>query len=305
MRHIRQLVIPLVFVTVLFCFSFSPAEEAPEIKITVPVPSDATGSRPSSAGSRLFEIDPVIVMDRGYASFSWQDSADKGPYRVIYINNSDPLFRVYALGSEQESTIDGKAALCKSLVPGNSYTISVTDRDGVKRQQDSPCPKRSLFVQAACEPRNGPGPQVSEPFRSGSLTAGMITAVHRCRSRDITSGAVRDLSFLNASQITGKAGSTEYGLFYQIQFQPLDNPPDCHVQIALVSPVGYLFVIHDDHMTMPSFKKGTGKYTYEFLGPEMFRTLTNRFGSVPSGDYDIVLYIDGMFVRSDRFTVKE
>ena len=193
---------------------------------------------------------------------------------------------MYALGSEQESTIDGKAALCKSLVPGNSYTISVTDRDGVEAAAGFTLPE-------------------AEPFRSGSLTAGMITAVHRCRSRDITSGAVRDLSFLNASQITGKAGSTEYGLFYQIQFQPLDNPLDCHVQIALVSPVGYLFVIHDDHMTMPSFKKGTGKYTYEFLGPEMFRTLTNRFGSVPSGDYDIVLYIDGMFVRSDRFTVKE
>ena len=125
--------------------------------------------------------------------------------------------------------------------------------------------------------------------------------VCQCRSR--TAGKLRELSFLNASQITEKAGSTEYGFFYQIQFKPIESPLDCRVQISILSPVGYMYIINDDHLTMPAFKKGTGKYTYDFLGQGMFTVLKDRFGSVPSGDYIITLYIDGMFVRSDTVTV--
>jgi len=254
-------------------------------------PICSTSSYLSSSSSRTFELNSRLSGYNGRYTVSWTDSKNAGPYEVgrTYSSRSGSAAQgyFYANSGSSDSTTYGNSLTIDYLIPGETYIIDVIDNNGVKIQRTYTVPYADSFVD-------------------GRLKASSVDITIKPSKYNASTGKVVNISELNANEImTGIDIGNAYGLNYRIDFPRLATDREFFTQIAFFAPNGFCHTEYADSTSFSSFSNASGSYYYwNILGDNFFSHMYNKNGYVPTGEYRVELYWDGMHVNTSTFRVR-
>ncbi|MBR5287468.1 MAG: hypothetical protein IKU34_02620 [Clostridia bacterium] len=243
-----------------------------------------------SSSSRTFELNSRLSGYRGRYTVSWTDSSNAGPYEVgrTYCGTgSATQGYFYANNGSSDSTTYGNSLTLNHLIPGESYIIDVIDKNGVKIQRTYTVPYADSFVD-------------------GKLKASSVDITIKPAKYNSSTGKTVKLSELKANDImNGIDYGDSFGVSYQIDFPRLASDREFFAQLAFYAPNGFSHTEYADDISYSSFSNASGSYSrWDIIGQNFFRHLYNKNGYVPTGEYRVELYWDGMHVNTSTFRVK-
>ena len=241
----------------------------------------------SHVSAREFEISSSVSMNHGWATVSWTDSENKGPYKVYYryadgINDNQLWF--WAGGNESESTTSSKSFTSENLIPGKQYVIAVEDGDGNEIQKTVRIPDAPSFVD-------------------GKLQASSLKVKLAPRFLPRSSADAKSAKTLNkfvSSQMDFV--SNYYGLRLEISHPQLGKERHYPCLIAFYAPNSFVWSYYDPDFNMATFQNGGSTYYY-CVGTGFFDEVNETFGSMVRGSYRVEVFFDGMYVGSNTFNV--
>jgi len=227
---------------------------------------------------RTFEIDRVDVNDNGTLMVHWTDSANKGPYKLMYeqlvsddysSSAQSPILRYVAL----EST-NNKYGKIKFAEPCANYWITLQDSEG-------------NTVRYAYKPYR---------FRNFTeFTVGLESTLRSQRGSNKTT-----LKRFSADDIFS-ASFTDWMVQLKITHSQLKKKRIYGVHFSVVDPQGtILAVFFDSSLVMP---RGVSSQGYNLTLNSAFEAAERIHGHVLTGQYTINMYFDGQFVNSVDFRV--
>lgn len=240
--------------------------------------SSSTYSGSSSSYGRTFQITSVKVNDNGTLMVYWEDSANKGPYTLKYeqwvsdtytSDAQNKIFRYTALDSTYN--MYGKI---KFAEPCTNYWISLYDKDGT-------CVRYAY-----------------KPSRFRNFTEFGVNLEPTLTSQRGSSKA--NLKRFSAWDIENDNRS-EWSVKIKMTHSQLRKKRALSVHLAIHDPKDkILTVFFDSGMTMP---RGVSSTSYTLTLNDAFETAKEIYGYVPTGQYTINIYFDGLYVNSTTFRV--
>lgn len=238
------------------------------------------------ADGRTFEISPDFTFKDGLTTITWTDSANKGPYTVVYllVSDSEAQQTVHLADLYDETgTTSKKSFVLGELLPGRTYAVGVFDADQELAETEITLP-------------------IPSEFEDGKLKASSVRVTTEPRRMKRENGSIGDIDRLEASTIASTIGQWLYGLYYEIKLPELARERDYHVQIALIAPNGYCDTVFCKRNV---FSTGTGWMSYlRMTGATFFYYMLESNGSIPVGTYSAELYFDGMLANVKEFKVR-
>ena len=239
-------------------------------------------------GSGHITVSSSVSYDKGRTTVTWTDPENHGPYKVAYecADGSAQQTGFWAGGSEAESIAYGKSFTIESLIPGHSYEIRVYD-------SEDHVGKTNVTIPAA------------KSFKDNNFKASAVDVEISYRyvtedgSQKITSVFILDqmTPYLNRS-------SGGCALYYQVIFPGTEETKTYLMQLAVTAPNGYAeMIVWDDAMKITKSKHGY-RFWWDCIGTSYFNNLVEKNGSVPTGDYKVELFMDGMLVHAGTFKVR-
>ena len=227
---------------------------------------------------RTFEITRVDVNDNGTLMVYWTDSANKGPYTLMYEQHVSDLYT-----SDQQNKILRYTAIdstyndygkIKYAEPCADYWITVRDKEGTT-------------TRYAYKPSR---------FRNFTeFTVGLESTLHSQRGSNKTT-----LKRFSADDIFS-ASFTDWTVQLKITHSQLKKKRVYGVHFSVVDPQGtILAVFFDSSLVMP---QGVSSQGYNLTLNSAFEAAERIHGQVLTGQYTINMYFDGKFVNSVNFRV--
>lgn len=224
-------------------------------------------------------------------------SASEGKTTIRWNSNYDGSFevRAYQVGFENVEwcsyigNTTNKFITTQRLVPGTSYYIVVTDALG--RQA-----RKYFLVPSAGS------------FQDGKLKATSITVDISYRRKEIKD-AYRDaqsIPALYASEIQAEVDglmskAASYGLYYNINYGKLAYGRNYNTLIVFRDSNG--FVVPEEVWEDKEYSADYVGHHWYCTGMGFFYALNQAYGYIPSGEYYVDLYWDGMLVNTSSFQV--
>lgn len=233
---------------------------------------------PTPKPSRVFEITGVTTNAKGGLDITWTDSANKGPYTILYERYVSPDITSKEQQAQirwtDEVNVRGSNWTLDYTVPGESYWILIRDAEGGFAVIDY-CPGAPKHfpdfpVKITMEYRRAKGSQISQ------------------------------ISTLSAQTIA--SSSDAYGAYVRLDYSQLARERHYVGRVAIASPDGTVLAVGCwDDFELPSGRSNTYWNMYYF--DTAFANAQTMYGYIPSGEWTWSLYFDDMFVSSTTFTV--
>ena len=235
--------------------------------------------------SPALRVSPDCVSSLGLVTVYWEDDAAAEPYTVLYQYvgaSQDPQ------PSFIEENIEGAACTLRYLVPGGDYLITVINSQGNSGEAVITLPP-------------------AQPFADGKLSARRITLDAEPCSRprsDPPSTNLRHGVRLNSVQMTESMEKTEYGMQISLAYPELGKDRAYETLFVFRAPGGFTFVYNPGSVVYHAHKVNQTLIRWSFMGEEFFETLQDTLGMIPTGEYTVTCYLDGMEAAADTFTVR-
>ena len=230
------------------------------------------------------EFPNAPVFDSGYVTVSWTDSKNMGPYSLGYfcLDSSDMNQGFWACGDRNSSTTSSTSLTMMSLLPGRDYLVVIYDKND---------DYASTVVSV-------PAP---ETFQDEKLKASAVKVSLGLRSGDRSTGKVKKMKQFSASEMNQQMGNQSFGLYYELRLPKLSHARDYLVQLSIVAPNGYVVTLHSEQYT---FSTAAGFTHYiNFIGGDFFQKLYDVLGGVPTGEYTVETFFNGMLANTQTFRV--
>ncbi len=241
-------------------------------KTPTPKPTKTPTPRP-----RTFRIKEPSV-SRGITTVSWEDSENKGPYSVTVQHQytSGGSTKLAARQSMTTGTFLTSVSNGFSMVPGEPYTITVTDRNGATATYDYR-PTKQNFTDFKVKPSMELRVTTGKGTRNG------------------------DKSF-KASEIEKNLSTYRFYAYLKINYPQIRYERTANWTMAVFVPNGDAFVQYlnpDDNI--PAGR--TYIYWKDYPFNNLFEYLMESVGSIPTGQYTWALYFDGKQAGTTTFNV--
>lgn len=245
----------------------------------------ANSTKANAENSRVFKLNSGLSNNRGMVTISWSDSANNSPYTVAFqcvdgYGISQPSY--WAGGDKANSTTTLKSFTFNNLVPGRTYSIRVTDCSNHTITGTYTIPAASSFVD-------------------GKLSASSIKVTLQPRSKTYGTDAAKagTIKALKATDIVNNRSTKEYGFRYEIKYPQLAYSRTYNTQVAVIAPNGFTECeVYDTYDYGSNYDT---RYWY-LLGSWTFQRIYEYNSIVPTGNWTVELYWDGMLVN--RSTIK-
>ena len=210
----------------------------------------------------------------GTVTVTWTDDAAGAPYTVRYelLETAPVPFGWTAAEGVTENTFT-----LTRLVPGVSYIISIQDNQG----------------QTASITYYAPVP--------GTDTA--IGAKIRFKPMHRIGRSTKQQPAFSSSEIA-QENETLHGLYLRLTYSPLATTRHYAFQIAIEAPNGFSDVVFSGTLELHHGKSSVPVWGFIPVD-DFFDLLTDYYGGVPTGEYDVTLYFNGQKVYTAPFTVTE
>lgn len=265
--------------------SFVPQSQAPAPVITEaprPVPTATPTPTATPAPARTFELSSKISTNLGRVTVTWVDSDSNAPYKVLAQYQGDPNVRQpnYIEGEDLYTT----SFTLEDLLPGRTYTVEVRDCYGISTKRTYTLPEAATFedgklkaksIKVSIEPRRK---ESNQEFKEAKKINGLV-----------------------ANDIINNMDSYDYGFRYQVKNPNLAYSRYFFTQVAVIAPNGFTEVeLYSDYDFGRDY---SGRYWY-LLGDTAFDMIYKMNSAIPSGQWTVELYWDGMLVNQSTFNVK-
>jgi len=235
-------------------------------------------------------LDDDVDYDAGYTRISWKVEGDDLSKYKVYVEATDngPSPQTKFLGGTAKNS--KHYVKVTNMIPGKSYTVYVTDNDGnilAKRDYDMPEPEifedgklKDTSIKISLEPRRlKKGDQAKNAKKIDGFSA-----------KEITKAVEKD-NYL-------------YGVKYSMKMPQLGHERTFLLTLAFESPNGYLMVVSAENMTYEYVARGYQTIWYYILGTNYFPAMLKTTGTIETGKYKTYMFLDGMLVNENKFTVK-
>ena len=247
-------------------------------KTPTPRPTKTPTPRPTKTPvPRTFRV-LTPTMDAGVTTIRWEDSENKGPYTVVVQHEyTSGGSRQLAARVTFANTSSKSASSGKVMVPGEPYTITVTDNSG-KSATLSYRPTKQTYPDFKITP---------------SFDLKVITP----------NGTKSGLASFSAADIKKNISTYDYGGYLKLGYPQIKYQRVTNWTLAFLTPNGDAYVDGFFEDDIPS----GNHYTYwkHYSMNYLFQYLIRTTGSVPTGKYTWTLYFDGQAAGSTTFTVKK
>ena len=232
------------------------------------------------------QLSDTIVYREGVSTISWTVQGSRISCDVIMeaVNGNSKQHR-WNLGSGTSSV---KTSM---LMPGKTYQITLVETDS----------SEILDEKTYTMPR-------ASTFEDGRLKNTSVKVTIELRKLDAGKprSEAKKVSSLSADKIINsiRNGGESYGFKYQMRMPTLAKPRSFYVTIYIESPDGFL---EAEIWSDMEFKRVSGGYQtiwYYMLGDDYFENLYKITGDIPSGNYTVTMFWDGMYVNQSTFKVK-
>ena len=263
-------------------FGESPATPTPKPTATptpkkTPTPTPKKTATPTPA--RDFEITSTRLNSDGTVTIKWDDSANKGPYKVTYKYYVNGSFYSDAQWDQLVYTAtdswNAKTYTLNHLVPGVWYWIIVEDKDGKSTHKSYT-------------------PSLPDNFSEFGVN---ISMDYRSRKGSNT----KKISSFSATDIKNRPKYT-YGAQIKLTYSQLKKERHYTAHVAISAPDGTVLTCwYWDDFSFPSGRSYTSWDLFSF--DDAFDSAEKLYGEVPVGKYTWSIYFDGKFVNSYQFKV--
>ena len=249
-------------------------------KTPTPKPTKTPTPKPTKTPTpkpRTFRV-LTPSMSEGKTTITWEDSENRGPYTVTVQHQYKSGGTTKLAASQQFARTSSKSASNGTvMVPGEPYTITVTDNYG-KTATISYQPSRKTY----------PDFKITPSFDLKAITP---------------KGTKSGLKSFSAKDIKANLSSYDYGGYLKLGYPQIKYQRVTNWTLAFITPNGDAYV---DGFFTDDIPSGN-HYTYwkHYSMNYLFRYLLNAYGSIPTGKYTWSLYFDGMRAGSTTFTVKD
>jgi len=242
---------------------------------------------PAASASISVTLADSVSCSGGYTTVRWTVEGDElSKYYVLAQpeGNTGVQQDYFLVGESKGHSIEGKG-----LLPGRKYSVYVCNESG-----------RVLGWKMYTLPE-------AELFSDGKLkdTSVTITAEPvKLKKGGNEAKETKKIKQLDAAEIMKGLddGSMEYGFKYTMKMPQLAKKRSFLITVAFESPDGFLFT---EAAQEQEFRSANGYETLWFymIGDRFFSSLYSTTGNIPSGEYKIHLYWNGMFVRTTYFRI--
>lgn len=233
-------------------------------------------------------IDPNVSYDGGYTTVSWTVQGDEVPTYVVYTklidNGSAEQLRFRENGTTAHN------ARINNLLPGRKYEIIVADEN-----------QKIL----GSEMITIPDPVTFEDGKLKNTSVKISIEPRKMRSGGDKKKDTKKIKTLKAAEIMAglQDGSTDYGVRYTMKMPKLAKARTFFLTLAFESPDGFLFVEVASEITYDRVNNGRENIWFYMTGERFFKYLYQSTENIPTGDYKVYLYWDGMWVNTSTFKV--
>lgn len=228
--------------------------------------------------NRTFEITGMKLNDNGTVRVNWTDSAENGPYKVCYEQKVSNDYTSSAQNAITrwiaEQDLDKYWCKITDIEPGVSYWISIYDKDGnVTRSIYSPSRVRSFT----------------------EFTVKMQTQLIRQQ------GSQSDkVARFSAAEMESNTRNS-YGMWLKLTYSQLRKKRNYAFVMTVTDPNGIIRKTTSSNINMP---RGVSWYEWDFFDmTSAFNDALKNDKSIPTGQWTVSIYFDGLFVNSANFRV--
>ena len=223
--------------------------------------------------------------DTGRTTIRWDvTGTDPGSFQVTVqpVNNGGAIQAVREAGETNAHSI-----VTTECLPGKSYEITLKDGSGDVLD-------RQTFTM-----------DEAATFEDGKLKHNSVKITMEFRKT--TDGKkFQKIKGLNGQEIVN--GFLEkgpyYGIKYTMRMPQLAKERSFFVTLAFEAPNGYLFVEQAADVTFERVNRGYQTLWWNLAGYEFFRDMMIHNFEIPSGEYKVHLFWDGMWVNTSTFSMK-
>lgn len=249
-----------------------------------PKPTKTPKPTPTPTPSVSGSLNSTIRYRDGKTIITWTTKGNAGTcsVRMEAVNGSSKQHR-WRLGTSSTGSLT-----TGELMPGKTYKLTLLSEDyDVLDERTYTIPDVPTFQDGKL--KNSSVKITIEPRR---LPAGSLKA------------DAKKVNSLSASRIKAglDSGDESYGFKYQMKMPTLAKERTFYVTIYVEAPGGYLEVEVFDDVTFDRVNRGYQTLWWNCLGTDFFKNLYETTGDIPSGNYSITMFWDGMYVN--RSTLK-
>lgn len=258
----------------------APTEAPTEAPTAAPAPEKQYLAT-SNSGVNIVSVE---MQENGYLTVTWDDLDDNGPYMARFVSVTTGDFDTdwdNNIVRNEASDISGLSFSYQYLVPGQPYWLVITnaDMDGVYYKH-VPQPA-GTFTDFTITPSANP---------LLSLTLGDVSAP-------------MEVSSFSAAEIALKI--SEHGLYLQLDYPELDGDKEYAAQVVITDPNGFALVDGSTTMTFKAYENGGYRYWDFYDLAWYFDVLTYQYETLPTGDYTVSVYLDGLFATATAFSITD
>ena len=234
--------------------------------------NNTTSSSTTSSGT--FKISSVYrSSSTGYVNVSWTDTRNNGPYYVSYYQGDNSF---NTMSENASSNVYGTSCSLRCLCPGSTYTIMVTDKSGNR------C--KYTYTESGVT-----------DFKEFTVSIGIqLKSRKNGTTKNISSFSVRDIE---------NRPAYEWGYYVRVNHNNLSYDRTHNVLFVVKDPNG--FVISSQYVDNNSFKSRYSYTYWEFIDiTDAFDRAGNKYGFIPTGEYRVIVYLDGKRAGRKNFKVE-
>jgi len=269
------------------------AEPTPEpTEAPTPEPTEAPTPRPTDTPTPVPTPSPTpapslastVSYYGGQTAIRWEGGSGTYDVRIQAVNGSAAQHR-WNIGSSATGSLS-----TGMLMPGKTYIVSLMDASyNVADEKTYTIPSVSDFQDGKLTPRS-----IRVSIETRSLAAGLA----KDQAKKTGLSAKKIISGL-------ESGDMSYGFKYQMRMPQLAKARTFYVTIYIEAPNGYLDPEVWSDITFDQVRNGYQTIWWNFLGGDYFKDLYETTGEVPTGNYTVTMFWDGMFLNQSTFKVSK
>lgn len=231
------------------------------------------------------KLDQEIRYYKGTATISWTVEGDEAPSYKVYmqmVDHGTAKQTMFYLGETKSHSLQ-----TVELIPGYTYAVYVTDEN-----------YSFLVTRDYSIPEAG-------TFEDGKLKNTSVDITTDIRKKD-SGGNFAKVNKLSAQEIMNALdkGKESYGMKYTMKMPTLAKQRTYMMTLAFESPDGYVCVDKAQEYTFERVADGYERVWFSLAGDNFFKFLYKTTGSIPTGQYKVILFWDGLWVNTTTFDVR-
>ena len=244
-------------------------------------PKPTATSKPTAIPNVGVKINTTVKASKGQYTISW--TGGTAPYRITW-KPADGKGESFS-----NSNIRGNSFTTALMIPGCRYSVTITDA------------KNKSVTQTVSVP-------TASSFRDGTLTANkigiQISPRYDADGLNGSGGAVYIQQLYASDMLAGIKKGAAYGLYYRIDLPSFSGERTWMETIVFRAPNGYRYIWYADYDNY-TFPGAESWWKWDCMGREFFQEVYNVYHKIPTGQYYIDMYWNGMLVKTTAFQVNQ